>query len=272
LNDYLVVGLVYDMREAIRTIHQDDLDKWGVTFYEALEIARDNLSQLPQQVIGPAEGEGVYLSAMGDSYDSSRLLLLDLIRQFKVKGDPVAMVPNRNALIVTGSEDVEGLKGMLALAKEPLQQPYSIGGIVMRLEGDDWATWLPDPAHPLYKEFRLMQIQTHGQEYNEQTEILNKLHEIKGEDIFVASYSALENKETGKLSSYCVWGKNILTLLPKTDAVAFIQENAEPIIAEWDRVVETVGNLMKPLDMYPPRWKVSEFPTEEQLALIGKEI
>ncbi len=272
LNDYLVIGLVYDMREAIRTIHHDDLDNWGVTFYEALEIARDNLSQLPQQVIGPAEGEGVYLSAMGDSYDSSRLLLLDLIRQFKVKGDPIAMVPNRNALIVAGSEDVKGLKGMLALAKEPLQQPYAIGGIVMRLDGDDWATWLPDPSNPLYREFRLLQIQTYGQEYNEQMEILNKLHEIKGEDIFVASYSAMEHKETGKLSSCCVWSKNVLTLLPRTDAVAFIQENAKPIIAEWDRVIETVGNLMEPLDMYPPRWKVSEYPTDEQLALIGKEI
>ena len=87
LDDYLAVGLVYDLPESMRSISQDDIDQWGITFYEALEIARDNLSQLPQQVIGPAEGEGVYLSAMGDSYDSSRLLLLDLIRQFKVKGD-----------------------------------------------------------------------------------------------------------------------------------------------------------------------------------------
>lgn len=272
LNDYLVIGLVYDMREAIRTIHQDDLDKWGVTFYEALEIARDNLSQLPQQVIGPADGEGVYLSAMGDSYDSSRLLLLDLIRQFKVKGDPIAMVPNRNALIVAGSEDVEGLKGMLALAKDAMQKPYTIGGIAMRLDGEDWVTWLPDPSHPLYKDFRLLQIQTYGQEYDEQMELLNKLHEKKGEDIFVASYSAMENKENGNLLSCCVWSKNVLTLLPKTDLVAFIQEGAKPRIAEWDRVVETVGNLMEPLDMYPPRWRVSEYPTDEQLALIGKEI
>ena len=161
---------------------------------------------------------------------------------------------------------------MLALAKEPLQQPYSIGGIALRLDGDDWTTWLPNTAHPLYKEFRMMQIQTHGPEYNEQKDILDKLHQKTGEDVFVASYSAMENKENGKLSSYSVWGKNVLTLLPKTDSVAFIQENAEPIMAEWDRVVEMVGNLIEPLDMYPPRWKVSGFPTEEQLALIGKVI
>jgi len=269
LNDYLVVGLVYDMHEALRTIHEDDLDKWGVTVYEALEIAKDNLSQLPQQVIGPAEGTGVYLSAMGDSYDSSRLLLLDLVRQFKVKGDPIAMVPNRNVLIVTGSEDVEGLKGMLALAKEPLQQPYAIGGIALTLDGDDWNVWLPNPAHPLYKEFRLMQIQAYGQDYNEQKETLDKLHEKQREAVFVATYSAMKKKDNGELTSYCVWSKGVPTLLPKTDLIGFTQKDAKSRVAAWDRVVETVGNLMEPLGMYPPRWKVTDFPTDEQLATMS---
>ena len=59
----------------------------------------------------------------GDCYDASRLLLLDTIRQFRVKGDYIAMVPNRDTLIVTGAEDADGLKAMVGLAKDAVQKP-----------------------------------------------------------------------------------------------------------------------------------------------------
>ena len=92
----------------MRSIPQSNFDAWGVTFYEALEVAEKPVT-LPLKFIGPQQAKGVYLSAAGDSYDGSRLLLTDLIRQFHVKGDPIAMIPNRDNLIVAGSDDVEGL-------------------------------------------------------------------------------------------------------------------------------------------------------------------
>ena len=58
----------------MRSISQANLDAWGVTFYEALEAPMENLLALPAKFIGPPSGEGVYLSATGDSYDASRLL------------------------------------------------------------------------------------------------------------------------------------------------------------------------------------------------------
>ena len=70
----------------MRSITQENLDGWGVTFYEAMEAARHNLTQLEHAFIGPKEGEGVYLCAATDGYDSSRLILLDLIRQLRVAG------------------------------------------------------------------------------------------------------------------------------------------------------------------------------------------
>ena len=59
-----------------------------------------------REIIGPKEGEGVYVFTTNDGYDSSRLIILDLIRQFQVKGDYIAMAPNREMLIVAGSEDL----------------------------------------------------------------------------------------------------------------------------------------------------------------------
>ena len=108
LGDDLGLGLVYDMPDSMKPISNQDIELWGVTFYEALESARENLRQLRPRIIGPKKGKGVYVFTTNDGYDSSRLILLDLIRQFQVKGDYIAMAPGREMLIVAGSEDKPG--------------------------------------------------------------------------------------------------------------------------------------------------------------------
>ena len=125
----LAISLVYDFRDAMRVIGSKDLERWNVTLYEALEVARENLQKLPFQFMGPKDGEGVYLSATHDNYDASRLLLLDVIRQFRVKGDYVAMVPNRDTLIVTGSDDNQGVQGMAALGERGFAEAAADVGI-----------------------------------------------------------------------------------------------------------------------------------------------
>ena len=131
IGDDLGVGLVYDMPDSMKPISNKELGVWGVTFYEALEAARENIRQLPPQIIGPKEGEGVYVFTTNDGYDSSRLIILDLIRQFQVKGDYIAMAPGREMLIVAGSEDTPGLEAMIALAKKAFDQPRAVSGVAL---------------------------------------------------------------------------------------------------------------------------------------------
>jgi hypothetical protein len=268
LGEDFAVGLVYDLPESMQSISQDHLDDWGVTFYEALEVARQNLQELQQAFIGPESGEGLYLSASKDGYDATRLILLDLIRRFQLRGDPIAMVPNRDTLIVAGEDDEDALKGMLALAKAGLQELRPISGIALRLDGEDWMPWLPAPEHSLYEEFRMLQIQAHGGDYGEQKELLDKLHEKNGEDVFVASFSGLQD-EGGHVLNYAVWPKGVNALLPHTDVVAIMRNEDEPVIAEFDKVLATVGHLMELLDMYPPRYRVKGFPSDEELAVLA---
>jgi uncharacterized protein YtpQ (UPF0354 family) len=269
LGDDLAVGMVYDLPESMRMIRTIDLEKWGVTLYEALEVARANLSKLPCSFIGPEEGDGVYLSVTNDDYDAGRLFLLELIRGLRVKGDHIAMVPNHDTLIVTGSEDVAGINGMLALAKDALKKPRPMSGLVVRFDGDDWVSWMPPASHPCYSEFRMLQIQTRGQAYNHQKELLDKLHQKNHEDIFVASFATAEKTTTGTIWSYCVWSKGVLALLPKTDKVVIMGTGTTPLFADWDRVVATANDLMEPLDIYPERYRVAGFPSEQQLVEMG---
>jgi hypothetical protein len=98
---------------------------------------------------------------------------------------------------------------------------------------------------------------------------LERLHQKTGEDIFVASFSAMEDKESGQIATFCAWTKNVLSFLPRTNRVAFMADGQQPVMAPWERVVEVAGDLMKPVGMYPERFRVEEFPTAEQLAAMG---
>jgi len=269
LGEHFGVGIVYDLPEAMRSIPQASFDAWGVTFYEALEAAMGNLLSLPGKFICPESGEGVYLSATGDNYDSSRLLITDAIRHFQVKGDHIAMIPNRENLIVAGSEDVEGLAGMAKMASMALGEPRPISGLALRLEGDGWIPWLPPPSHPSYKDFRQLQIRTLSHEYSEQKELLDKLYAKNGEGVFVATYSVIQHRHSGQFG-YAIWSPQISrALLPKTDVLVFGGLEGEPTMVEWQKVVDVAGDLMEAVDIYPPRYRVKGFPSDEQLAAMG---
>ena len=272
--EHFAVGLVYDLPEAMKHVTQDTLDKWGVTLYEALEVARQNLAEKQFAFLGPGEGVGApWSSVQKDSYDAARILLLDSIRGLPSRGEIVAMIHNREALLISGSDDLHALKHMLKWAGEAMRKPRYISGIALRLDGDEWTPWLPAENHPLYCDFRKLQTQTFGQAYTEQLELLDKLHKQRGEDVFVASFSGIGREGTNELTSYCVWGKGVPVagLLPRTDLVAFSQQGQKPLMVPWDRAVEVVGDLMEPMGMYPERWRMFEFPNDDQLKAMERK-
>ena len=271
LGDDLGLGLVYDMPDSMKPISNRELDTWGVTFYEVLESARENLRHVQPQIIGPQEGPGTYVFTTNDGYDSSRLVLLDLVRQFEVDGDYIAMAPGREMLIVTGSEDAAGLEAMIALAKKAFDQPRTVSGAALRLDGDEWTRWLPEADHPQYEEFHGLWLRSQGQDYAEQKDLLDKVHESRGEDLFVASFSVAQHKETGKRINFCVWADGAVTLLPRTEQIVLGTLGQTPIVAAWEKVEAVAGELMTPLDMYPERYRVAEFPSVEQIAAIKAE-
>lgn len=264
IGDHLAASLVYDLPESMRTISQDSLDDWGVTYYEAMEVARRNLEEMEFRFAGL--DERLYASITGDNYDASRLLLTDLIRGLTVQGDLIAMVPNRDTLLVTGSDDPEGLAIMADLAEKALEEPRPMCAIPLRLEEDEWVTWTPPPGHTLHHKFRLLEVKSLYGEYADQKPLLDALHQKQETGIFVAAYSAVE-KPPGVVFSYCVWGKGVDTYLPKTQKVMFLEEGQEGLIGgDWDVVQSVVGHLMEPVeDLYPPRWRVRDYPTAAEL-------
>jgi len=270
IGDHLIALPVYDLPEATQTISTDQIAEWDVTFYEAMEVATQNLAEIEISI--SRYGDHLYAVMTSDSYDASRLLLLDLVRQLEVQGEPIVMAPHRDALLITGADDEDGLAMMAALAEEAFEHPRYLSCTPLRLDGGEWVSWSPPHDHPHFAKFRLLEVKSLYTNYEHQKELLDALHQKDGTDLYVAKYNAAED-DGGTVFSYGLWSVGGETLLPKTHKVLFFQEGKDIVASgEWDHVHGVVGHLMEETDMYPIRYRVREFPTDEQLAEIGNEM
>jgi hypothetical protein len=251
------------------SVPQSQLDEWGVSFYEALETARQNLAST--DFAFARIGDSLWASLTGDNYDASRLLQLELIERIEVKGDHIAMVPNRDTLLIAGSADDLGLELLLNFAEKSLnEQPRPMLAMPLRLERGEWVDWMPDESHPLFAKFNTLALKYLYPEYAEQKKLLDAIHEQEGHDVFVASFTAVQ-KPSGDVVSYCLWSHGVDALLPRTQRVVLTREPEGIVaLASWEHVCEVAGDLMEPTDEYPARFRVRQFPSDEQLSAIGR--
>ncbi len=268
IGDHLAAALVYDLPESIAFVNQDQLERWEISFYEAMETAKQNLLEVQCNLI--SVGQRFYSLAGGDAYDASRLVLTDRIRDLEVNGQHVAMAVNRNTLLLTGSEDDTGLNLMATMAEKHATEPRPLCPVPVRLVGDEWETWLPI-GHADYLRFKELEVGYLSQEYAMQKQQLDTWHQKQNIDQFVATLTGYK-KPGEKVSSYAVWSDGVPTHLPKADEIIFFSRSPQmKLRVGWERVQEIVGHLMQPKDTYPPRWLVEEFPTGQQLAAMHGE-
>jgi hypothetical protein len=264
--DEFAVELVWDQPMAMAVVSEGTLASWGVPFEQALEDARHNLWELSKgrfEVLRP----GLYVSPWRDTHDASRVFLHDLVWHLEVAGDHVAFVPNRNRLIVTGSDDAAGLIAAATLAQADLQEPRPMSGRPLRLCGKEWQAFEPRPEHDAYRAVHDVVLFSLAQHYAEQKALLDRLDQKSGVDIFHANCTLMA-APTGRYT-YAVWSRGVLTTLPRADRIAFVEEGPDGKprslgMAEWARVREVMGEAMRPLEHHPPRWTVDTFPTESQ--------
>lgn len=270
IGNHLSLGLVYDLPHSMRSISGDDLREWDVSWYEAMEAAKESLAETEFSIA--KIGDHLYASASGDNYDASRLILIDLIRQMEVQGDHVAMVPNRDTLLVTGADDEVGLGIMADLAQKSLEDPRPLGATPLRLHDNEWVDWMPAEGHPWREKFRELERRYLYLEYADQKESLDQLYAKENVDMFVATSTAVRIQDTEEIFTYCVWPEGVEAMLPICDRVILGADGQPGRMADWNKVQAVVGELMvEDETLYPPRFRVSSFPTPAQLEEIGGE-
>ncbi|CRM68041.1 DUF1444 family protein [Pseudomonas sp. 58 R 3] len=110
-----VILLAVDSPESTATLTNGPEAHWGVTMEEAVKISIENLRDTTNEAFGEII-PGLYAGEWADGYDTSRVLLPDVLQRVPVKGRPVFMVPSRDVLMVTGDKDEQGIRQKVELA------------------------------------------------------------------------------------------------------------------------------------------------------------
>lgn len=263
----LSAALYIDADNGMSMVTADDLERWGVGFDEGMHIGIENLAARSQEPFEKV-ADGVWASPWGDCYDTARLLLPDKLREVEVNGDLVAFCPHWSALFLTGANDEAGLGACLNAAAQQITEapkPMSAQPIVRRYPG--WEALRFARGHALYDLWAKARVYEMIGVYHDQQSSLEEWTERQGDDVYVAQFNAMENKQTKRVRSYCVWSKGVPTLLPETDEVMFYEddkpEDEKVTQVDWDVMWAHCNGLLQLTEHVPARWRVEAFPDSE---------
>ncbi len=270
--DGLAIELCLDTPHNIHTINPKTLESWGVDWSDAVSIATQNLSSHHHRPFSSPH-PGVFQSPYADNHDASRITMIDEILLLKTKGRPVALIPDRDTLLVVGEDDSAGL----VFAAEKAGDVWTtstrrVSGAAFRLEAGHWVPFLPDETSDAYPALRELRLRALTGAYRDQGESINRIQERDKAGAFVATCKLI--KVEGELKTWSVLTNGVPTLLPQTDCVTFIDTD----LPEGQRTLGTVpwkilfcvlGASMKRHELHPPRFEIIEFPTEKQLDAMG---
>ena len=268
LGTRLRLCLFLDSAESTVMVTNDDLQTWGKTFEEVLQVALDNLEA--RSPGGLTRHEGVYVAPWSDCYDPARALLRSRMSSVEVQGEMVAFMPNWNHLIVTGSGDGVGMTSALAFATRVMEEePRCMSARPLVWRDGDWIDLELPRGHVLEPGLRKARVMEMVGVYRDQTEQLGRYHEAAGIDVFVAAYTGT-CRDDDDYSSYCVWTRGVATLLPRTETIHFFDPEAgsEGAVVghfDWDLVALHCADLMTRTEWTQERYLVEQFPSEAQL-------
>lgn len=269
MGEHLAVYLVVDWPDAVSYVREVDLAGWGLTEAEARAVALDNLRSRPLgSPVVAAPGLLAWVSE--DGWASGLVVLADLMRELPVRGDPVVMVANPAVILIAGADDEAALVAMAEVAKPALAVSRPIGGLLHRLRGARWEPFLPAPSSAAYPALHALALAELGAVYADD----KQARDAAGDgEAFVASLMILEDRATGAQRSVAVWIRDLPTLLPEAESIAFMADEAGPLLGEvpWDEVRAILDDAMIAEPGYPPRWRVTGWPTPSQLLALKLE-
>nr|WP_295787319.1 hypothetical protein [Rhodoferax sp.] len=262
--DGLEACVMVDGEQDMRRLMSGDLDAYGMSETEAFEIGIANLRQRSSKPMVNV-GNGLYLSSWNDDYDSSRLLLPELLQQYIKEGQVVAFAPSRTRLLITSDQSESGMAAMMQVVESQLGQPRSLPPRMLRLSNGHWSDFQPEKYAIKLNHWR---TNFEAEEYGQQKTMIEERMKSRQADIFVASFMLGQVPMDRHPVSACTWSKGVTSLLPRTHLICFM-DPAKPdgaVVTTRADALPIVGAMMKSTENILLRFYVDEFPNSEQLA------
>ncbi|WP_300426217.1 DUF1444 family protein [uncultured Thalassolituus sp.] len=141
LNEVLYILYAIDTPSSIKYMPKEDIAKLGVKEEELKSLSMANLKKAIPSVQIEGDPSTISMIVADGTYEASFLLYDDLWTKdnFPVNGDIVVYVPSRDVVLVTGSNDVEGLKKVRSIVYNPENQwSHIVSEVGFVRKGDKW--------------------------------------------------------------------------------------------------------------------------------------
>jgi hypothetical protein len=258
------MSLVLDLQDREVDVDAAQLEAWNVDFDRLMQRARSNLLARGGEEWFQQEGPGRYRSTWQDNLDGSRMLLPGILQRLRLAGDPVVLLPNRDTLMVVGSEDPAGLRWALEGALECLDEdPSSLNGCPLRLSHYHWEPFQPRAEHPVCPLLSKVERRRLMEEYARQKALLDLRHGAAGKAITVAPLQ-LALTPAGEPASFTVWSPAMgEAWLPQADRVRLewvLGGERGRAWVPWARAQERLSPLLEPVGLFPERYRFREAP------------
>jgi hypothetical protein len=268
--DHLLLTLVYSHRPGHEFVMERTLEQWGVTFQQACEVAVRNLDRRTKQPFEPI-ADGVYTARYNDGFDASRIFLLDRFAQCQLKGDPVAVFPQRDAIVFTGSEDQAGLEMVFKLTSTV--QSIGLLNSPFVLADQKWQLFRVPNTHASSETIAVSNLCDLLKIYGEQTSIIERGLKRQQMAMTPVPIATLKHDGCQHVTTVAVWTADAPNplLLPYAEQIAFIPHGSTTFshVADFDHVLQELPELLTALKCYPERFLVRQYPSPDQFAKLG---
>lgn len=276
INDELAAHLAFDLPTSVMEVGPDRLEAFGVSFATMFARAVENLRAKPRlDFEQPDSTVAAFVSPYRDGFDATRMLLTERFLELPVKGRPVVLAPTHDVVLVAGDEDEAALETIATWGEQALLEPRPHTAHAFRWEGSSWRPWLPVRMHRAWQKLKVLQLQSFASAYARQKEVLEALLQANGHSIFVASLRAFRTAG-GDIFTSTAWTSGVEALLPETDRIDFVRGSSDASGGKtWSTTFEvarkTVPHLMEATGDLPERWRVTGFPSDEELERMATE-
>ncbi|MBP7862056.1 hypothetical protein KA183_10260 [bacterium] len=271
IGEHLCVLLGIDTPTTILYCDNYILNKWNAKFEDAIDYAIESLGKNTEFEFDTSrsnsDNEDVcHFFTINDDYAASRVVFSGILESLPVKGDTLVVVPSKGYVMVTGTMGEFGLAHTFDAVAELHEKPDALAPHFMLLKDGAYYPYEFDPEHPLFKDTSVLENEFMEQLYYAQKEQLSASFES-----IIGKHKLLDYVSNKKEYSICVVEpEDIPASVPAASVIVFTSQEEMLAAAPLFHVLNIMGDTMIPLDLYPERFEMNRFPSEEELEQISK--
>jgi len=270
----LALALFDDRPEMMVLLKQRELEQLDAGFDQLWPGAVANVRQLPPLEAKRLSTGGIW-ALEGDDYGSTLALLGEATQHLSLKGAPVVAVLGRDSVLVTGADDAAGLDGLSAMLAGLLREMSGRDYFptVVTLRNGEWVDFVP-PADAGYdgEAYLSLRRQAQTSDLDNQQRALEETASDGGGPMVVSQKVIRAQQGKRAFRTALLLDTAETALLPEVDVLMLGSEQGDKPgvlgFVNWSQFRQVMGARCTDSGLWPTRYRVTGFPTAEQLKVL----